>query len=105
MQVIGIAVDTGSKSAGQSVLEVCAGLACLSQAWPAAARFYGIAEAQADYTGIRRDAADEAFLRPLVQTARDALGAKEFASAVAAGRRLGYDKAIDEAKSWLREHG
>jgi predicted ATPase/class 3 adenylate cyclase len=101
LHVLVIADEIGSKPAGQSVLEVSAGLACLLQSWTVAARFYGMAEAQAGYTGIRRDAADEAFLRPQVGKARAALGTQPFATEEAAGRAVVYEDALAEAKSWL----
>ncbi len=104
LDVIAIAEEIGSKPAGQSVLEVCSGLACLSQAWEVTARFYGMAEAQAGYTGIRRDAADEAFLRPQLAKARQAMGAPSFAAAESAGRALTYQEALKESKSWLQKH-
>src|SRR5687768_4788436 len=49
--------STASKPVGQSVLEVCAGLAALREDWQHAARFFGAAEAEAARTGIRRDPA------------------------------------------------
>ena len=43
--------------------------ACSREAWDNAARFFGAAEAQAERAGLRRDAADEAFLAPLMAKA------------------------------------
>ena len=101
VDVIAIANEIGSKSAGQSVLEVTAGLASLREDWPRAARLYGAADANMFYTGIVRDAADEAFLAPLIAKARDALGEAAFAAAKAEGRALSYAQAMDEARMWL----
>ena len=61
----------------------------------------GMAEAQARDTGRRRDAADEAFLGPLVTKAREALGTATFVAVESAGRAVTYDDAIAEARSWL----
>ena len=101
-EALAIAEETGSKPVGQSVLEVCAGLAALQERWDFAARFYGAAEAEASQTGIRRDPADEAFLKPRVAKSRATLGAA-FEAAEKAGRALPYDVALREARAWLHE--
>jgi hypothetical protein len=102
LDVVAIADEIGSKSAGQSVLEVAAGLAALRKDWDRAARLYGAADANMFYTGIVRDAADEAFLAPLVAKARDALGEPPFAAAKSGGRALSYEQAMGEVRTWLR---
>ena len=43
-----------------------------------AARFYGVAEAQNGSTGLHRDPADEAFLAPLMEKARERPGARGY---------------------------
>jgi len=100
-----IAEDIGSKALGQSLLEVCAGLAASSGDWAQAARFYGAAEAQAAQTGLHRDPADEAFLAPLAATARAAAGDAQFSVAEAAGRKLTYEAAIAEVRARLTPSG
>jgi tetratricopeptide (TPR) repeat protein len=100
-EVLAIAEEVGSRPAGQSVLEVCAGLAALRGEWRQAARFYGVAESQITYTGIQRDPTDEAFLKPLIAKSREALGSAAFAAAESTGRTLSYDAAIAEARGWL----
>jgi tetratricopeptide (TPR) repeat protein len=99
--VLAEAQELGSKPLGQSLIEVCAGLASLRQQWLQAARLYGAAEAQSTQTGLHRDPADEAFLRPLVQRALDELGAEAFAASEENGRRLSYEAAITEAGGLL----
>ena len=101
LEALGIGEDTGSRPVGQSVLEVASGLASLTRDWVRAAQFYGMAEAQAEVTGNRRDAADDAFLTPQVALAREALGAAAFATAEAAGRALMYEEATAAARAWL----
>jgi predicted ATPase/class 3 adenylate cyclase len=101
LEVLDIAEAIGWRPAGQSVLEVCAGLAASGSQWEQAARFFGAAEAQMAETGLHRDPADEAFLIPLVARAREALGAAAFAVADAAGRALSYEAAMAEARRWL----
>ncbi len=98
-----IARSIGSRYVGQSGLEVCAGLAALAGQWTRAARCYGAAEAQAERTGMRRDPADEAFLAPLVQRAREAMPGGDFARAERDGRALDYDAALAEAAAWIEE--
>ena len=101
LEALAIAEELGSKAAGQSLLEVAAGLAAIRQEAERAARFYGAAEAQGAESGLRRDPADEIFLAPLVARARAALGAAAFAAAEQAGRVLPYDAAMAEARAWL----
>jgi predicted ATPase/class 3 adenylate cyclase len=101
LDALAIAEEIGFKPAGQSVLEVSAGLACLLEQWERAAKFFGIAEAQAEQTGLRRDPGDEAFLLPLIAKARAALGETVFTAAEAAGRRLSYQEAVEDARKWL----
>jgi tetratricopeptide (TPR) repeat protein len=95
-----IADDLRSKPSGQSVLEVCAGLASVQADWPRVARFFGAAEAQAEQTGIHRDPADDVFLQPLVGRARAELG-DAFGGAESAGRALSYEAAMAEVRAWL----
>jgi predicted ATPase/class 3 adenylate cyclase len=99
-EALTIAEETNSKPAGQSVLEVSAGLAALRKDWNRSARLYGAAEAQTLRTGIRRDPADEAFLQPLLTTAREALG-ELFARAETSGRELSSELAIADVRAWL----
>jgi predicted ATPase/class 3 adenylate cyclase len=101
LEVQAIAEELGWKPAGQSMLEVCAGLAASRAQWEPAARFFGAAEAQTGKTGIHRDPADDAFLLPLIGIARAALGTEAFSAADAAGRGLSYDEAMAQAHTWL----
>jgi predicted ATPase/class 3 adenylate cyclase len=103
-QALTIAEETDSKPAGQCALDVSAGLAALQKDWGRSARLYGAAEAQTLRTGIRRDPADEAFLRPLITSARQALGASRFTLAEASGRPLPFEQAIAEVRAWLSEN-
>jgi predicted ATPase/class 3 adenylate cyclase len=96
-----IAHEIGSVNVVQSGLEVCAGLAAMRRDWKQAARFYGAAESAAGRTGVRRDAADEAFLAPRMKQARTELGESSFAAAAAEGMRLEPERASLEARSWL----
>ncbi len=92
---------TGSLPIGQSLIEVSAGLAALGEEWARSARYFGIAEAEAQRTGIHRDPVDEAFLAPRIQAAREALGNDGFAAAEASGRALSYESGIEEVRRWL----
>ena len=99
-----VAEEIGSKRMGQSVLEVCAGLASLREEWERAAVLYGVAEAQTEQTGLRRDPSDEAFLAPLIAGARQRLGESAFAAAEKTGRTLTYENAISMARTWLERN-
>jgi non-specific serine/threonine protein kinase len=101
LEVLDIATEIGSKPAEQSVFEVATGLAASCGDWIAAARFYGIAEAQAGKTGLRRDPTDEAFLAPHVGKAREALGVEAFNKAQGECAIQSYDSALAEVRGWL----
>jgi tetratricopeptide (TPR) repeat protein len=104
-EALAIAEEIGSMPAGQSVLEVAAGLNARDQEWERAALFFGAAEAKAAATGLRRDPADEAFLAPLIAKAQAALGSEAYSAAEAGGRALAYEEAIAAARAWLGERG
>jgi predicted ATPase/class 3 adenylate cyclase len=100
-EVLDISHETGSKPAVQSVLDVSTGLAGIRGEWERAARFYGAAEYQTGITGIRRDAADQAFLEPLVERIQQALGPKLFAECEGAGRALPFQDTVNDVRGWL----
>ncbi len=102
LDAIAIAREVGSRPTGQSAIEVTAGLAACLRDWVFAARLFGAAEAQVVETGLHRDPADEAFLAPLIDLARNALGASSFAVAEMSGRSLSYDVALKEAEGFLQ---
>jgi predicted ATPase/class 3 adenylate cyclase len=101
--VLHIAAEAASRGAQQSALEVCAGLSAEVGDWRAAAIFFGAAEEEASRTGLRRDPADELFLRPLELKAQSALGDSAFEAAMAAGRSLTFEAALEHAAIWLRK--
>jgi predicted ATPase/class 3 adenylate cyclase len=101
LEVLDIAATIDSRPVGQSVLEVASALAWLLRDWENAARFFGAAEAQASATGLQRDPADAAFLMPLMQRVRAALGEEHHARIERAGRALSYDAAIGAVREWL----
>ncbi|MEP7083486.1 MAG: tetratricopeptide repeat protein, partial [Betaproteobacteria bacterium] len=101
-EALAIAVDTGSKPASQSVIEVAVGLAAECREWSRAARLFGAAESLAAETQFQRDTADEAFLAPLIAKARGNLAPSQFDAAEAAGRQLTLDGALAEVQAWLQ---
>jgi predicted ATPase/class 3 adenylate cyclase len=101
LEALEVAAQEGWRRVGQSVIDIAAGLAVAMEHDRRAARFYGVAEALATDTGLRRDAADEAFLAPLVAQARARLREGAFGEAEAAGRALPYERALDEIRDWL----
>jgi tetratricopeptide (TPR) repeat protein len=104
-EALAISVEIGSTRAGQSGLEVSAGLHALGEAWERTAILVGAAQAQMVQTGFHGDPADEAFLAPLIAKARQALGSTAFAVAEAEGRALSYEAAIAQAQAWLAAKG
>lgn len=100
-EALAIAIDTGSKPASQSVVEVAAGLAAGCGEWARATRLFGAAESHAAETGFQRDTADEAFLSPLIAKARANLTPSQFDVIEAAGRQLGMCDALVEVRAWL----
>ena len=105
LEVLDIANEIGSKPVGQSALEVCAGLAGARGKPRDAARLYGAAEAHAEQTGLHRNPADDAFLKPLMATVHTALPEAAYTATEAAGRALGYENALTEARASLRVTG
>ena len=101
LETLDLAAAVGSSQVDQSLLEVTAGLAVQWGDGRNAARFYGAAEAHARKTGLRRDPADEAFLAPLIDRARDAQGPAEFEAAFSAGEALPPREAAAELREWL----
>lgn len=105
LDVLEIATAIGSRPVGQSLLEVTSALASLRGDSRSAARFFGAAEAQTEKTGLHRDPADDAFLSPLIDCVRAALGDVSYFDAERAGRSLSYEEAIGQARDWLRSAG
>lgn len=83
----------------QCVLEACAGLAASSSQWERAARLFAAADSWAQESGIRRDPADEAFLAPLWERTRRAVGIAGPPGVHAPSRA----DALREARECLRE--
>jgi predicted ATPase/class 3 adenylate cyclase len=101
LEVLALAEENRSKPALQSALEVSAGWAAALDDWERAASLFGVAEALAEATGLRRDPADEAFLAPLIGQARAALGDRAFADLEATGRSTIRDDAIADLRAWI----
>jgi tetratricopeptide (TPR) repeat protein len=100
-EAIAIALALGNRPVGQGALDVATGFAAWQGEHERAARWFGSAQAQMAQTGLQRDATDQAFLGPLVERSRAALGADVFAAAERDGAALGYDEAIEEVRAKL----
>ncbi len=98
--VIGIVAQIGSRPAAIGTLDVATGVAVLVGDMAQAARCHGLAESENALSGIRRDAADEAFLAPFLAQARAALG-NGFDEAAQAGRAAGFDAMWSDLLPWL----
>ena len=102
LEVMQIADGNGSKPAALCALDVCACLAAMQQDTSRAARYFGLAEAQNDHFGLRRDPADAAFLAPMLDKVRLEMGASAFLAAEAQGRALPFGQGWTEVGHWLR---
>jgi predicted ATPase/class 3 adenylate cyclase/Tfp pilus assembly protein PilF len=99
-QALQAATSLGSQMVGQATLDMVAGLNADAGQHSLAVQFFGAAEAQAERSGLRRDSADAAFLVPLIERARRAVG--EAAAALQAeGAGWGYEDAIRRAAELL----
>ena len=101
IESLAISDELGSRRGRLVVMEVCAGLAAHLGLWELVARFDGAADIHTVQMGRRRDIADAAFLAPLIERARAALGSEGYATAEAAGRALSYDNAVAAMQEWL----
>ncbi len=101
IESLAISDELGSRRGRLVVMEVCAGLAAHLGQWELVARFDGAADIHTVQMGRRRDIADAAFLAPLIERARVALGREGYASTEAAGRALSYDNAVAAMQEWL----
>ncbi|HSC98638.1 MAG TPA: adenylate/guanylate cyclase domain-containing protein [Casimicrobiaceae bacterium] len=96
-----IAEDLGLHTAGQTALDVAAGLAASIDVPDEAARFLGASQAHLSSSGLRRDPVDDAFLIPLMDRARTAIGEAAFAAAEREGRSARYEEVLSRARAWL----
>ncbi len=101
IESLAISDELDSRRGRLVVMEVCAGLAAHLGQWELVACFDGAADIHTVQMGRRRDIADAAFLAPLIERARVALGGEGYASAEAAGRALSYDDAVAAMQEWL----
>ena len=95
LEVLAIADEIGSKPAGQSLLEVAAGLAASRDGVGTAPRASSARRRRRRARrGFIATRPTRHFLAPLIAQAREALGAAAFAAAEAAGRALTYEVAM-----------
>jgi tetratricopeptide (TPR) repeat protein len=97
-----LADAAGLKGMGEQVLDVAAGLAAKVGDAANAALFLGTASACLREAGSRRQPDDEAFIVPLLATARARLGPVAFDAAELEGTRLTYDAATRLLQRWLQ---
>ena len=105
LESLAISDELRSRRGRMVVMEVCAGLAASSAQWPLTPLFDGAADIHTVQMGRRRDQPDVAFLAPLVERAKCALGQVDYDAALAAGRALSYDEAVAEMTKWLESIG
>jgi predicted ATPase len=85
----------------KSLFEVCCGRAGLLGDAERAASLYGAATGLGESTGLSRDPADEAFLRPLLENARTQLGPERFFKLSQAGRSMPLGDVMAMAQAML----
>ena len=73
---------------------------------PTAAAWLGpkMEEAMNYHDRIVRDPADDAFLKPLIQSARSSQGPDSAARAEGDGGEAGYDVVLGEVETWLNKN-
>ncbi|MDR7272200.1 putative ATPase/DNA-binding winged helix-turn-helix (wHTH) protein [Pelomonas saccharophila] len=101
LESLQLATAAELRGMGEDLLEVSAGLASAAGEPAAAARFAGAAQARMAQGGSQREPVDEAFVAPLMASARAALGNAAFAEAETLGQALSYEAAIGEVRRWL----
>jgi non-specific serine/threonine protein kinase len=99
-QALQVATVLGSQQLGQSTLDILAGLCAADGRHDAALQMFGAAEAQAERSGLKRGSADNAFLLPLIEQSRRALGAAA-ADVLSEGKAMGYAEAVRRAAELL----
>lgn len=102
VESLAICDELGSRRGRLVVMEVCAGLAAHLGQWERAARFDGAADVHTVQMGRRRDVVDAAFLAPHLAQARQRLGERAYAAALAEGAALPYEAAVGELRGWLQ---
>jgi len=83
------------------LLEIAAAIAALEGDADRTARYLGGAGAEIAQTRLHFYAPVRATLAPIIQEARNAIGAEAFAAAGAHGASMSYDEVMSEARDWL----
>lgn len=101
LEALAIADELASARGRLTVLEVCAGLAAVQGFGSQALRWDAAAAHHLSSLGRQRDATDAAFLGPLLDQARAALGPSDATAAQAEGVALALGDALDQARQSL----
>jgi predicted ATPase/class 3 adenylate cyclase len=100
-EAVGIASRLGPSTVGTSAIEVAAVMCLLEQDPATASRLFDAARAYAQFTGMRREKADEAFLAPFIDRLEEKASAISGANRRPANAINQYAEAIALAASWL----
>ena len=103
VEMLCIADELDARRGRLTVLECAAGLAAHAGQCALAVRFESAADTLIAQAGGVRDVTDAAFLAPLLERARAALGHADSAHAQAAGRALTYAEVMVELRLWLAD--
>jgi tetratricopeptide (TPR) repeat protein len=101
-EALGITQDSPLGSAFTSFpFAVCAGLLAAGQDWPHAALLFGAAERGREIDGMALERTDAAFLDPMLDCTRRALGPDEYATTLGEGRRRKTGELLGSLRTWL----
>ncbi|MFO1303830.1 MAG: adenylate/guanylate cyclase domain-containing protein [Burkholderiales bacterium] len=102
VEIVEINRQLGGTPFNQWIVELAAAIAVASGSHEEAALLYGAAEAMGEASGRRRDAADEAFVRSMLDRIRTTLGSGDYESSLRAGRGLAAAAAMERAEAISR---
>jgi predicted ATPase/DNA-binding winged helix-turn-helix (wHTH) protein len=104
-ECIAVGRAIGYRGVRDWALDVVAALASSLGNHPVAARFHGVALAERQKAGSRREPVDQALIEPRIAVSRATMGDVAFDAAEAAGMALSYETAVAEADAWLALSG
>jgi predicted ATPase/class 3 adenylate cyclase len=100
-QVMQTQRQLGSMTLAKSVFEVCCGRAAHLGDDAFACVLFGAASGLGEATGLSRDPADDAFVRPHIERVRARVGAERAYSLAESGRQLEVTALLEQVAAWL----
>jgi predicted ATPase len=102
---IQLVVKATDKHIGMSAINTAGALAAMVGDYPAAARFFGVADEARLRMGVVFEPWDIAFTEPYLTRTRSKLGDAAFAAAERAGRTVPYESALAEVRARVEKYG